>query len=76
MWSLHQLAEVGFPNLETTARDQIIKSQFMNDIQNDLHCQLSWAFQYKIDDASLKISSNSRPIGKVMEEGRPTLYSK
>ena len=54
VWSLRQLAEVGFPNLETTARDQIIKSQFMNDIPNDLHGQLSEAFQYKIDDASLK----------------------
>ena len=48
------LQKLGFPNLETTVHDQIIKSQFMNDIPNDLHCQLSGAFQYKIDDASLK----------------------
>ena len=48
------LQKVGFLNLETTDRDQIIKSQFMNAVPNDLHCQLSVAFQYKIDDASLK----------------------
>lgn len=52
--SLRQLAEEGFPGLEPTAQEQIIKSQFLNGIPNDLRSQLSVAFQYKVDDASLK----------------------